>query len=831
MAIGAGAAALTVAGVAAIPWFAAATTSPTLTVAQDGSGQYRTVQAAVNAVQAGSTTTIVIGKGTYHEVVKVPASKTHLKLVGATGNPEDVVIAYDNASGTPKPGGGTYGTEGSATATFSPADFTAVNLTFANTFSPAAHPSITQTQAVAVAAEGDRQIYQNDRFLGRQDTLLAWSPNATAQTRQYFLSDFVNGTVDFLFGNATAVFDRDNIQAVNTGAAAGGVGGVLTAANTEQSKKYGFLITHSTVSASGAANTEFLGRPWHPTSTAVAQVVIRDTVLPAAIKTAQPWTDMSGFSWRSARFFEYANTGPGATINANRPQLTSAQAADYTAQKYLAGTDGWNPTGGVSTSVPGSAPGSAPTSAPTSPTTASSSTPPASVAGLSLATGDSRHVTQPVIPTVCTTITANLTMPNGTASTADETNPPDTTRIQNALNSCRQTGSATVAVKLAAGSGHSAFLTGPLTIGRGVVLLVDSGVTVYGSRNAANYQVSGKPACGTVASSEGGCAPLIAVSGANAGVEGVRSGNGSQGSIDARGGSQLIGRSVTWWDLAHQAQVSGGNQQNPRLLQATDSDDFTLYDINLLNSPNFHVVYQGGNGFTAWGVRIKTPDTARNTDGIDPAGSTNVTVNDSSIEDGDDGIAVKGGSAVSNITVENSHFYGTHGISIGSETNGGVTNILFRNNTLTGTDSFGNASGSSTGIRIKSSPKNGGEVSRVTYQDICLNAVRDPFVFDTHYADGTGSLTPYFHGIVVDGVRAVNSPKGATSTFQGYSSAYPLGLAMENVQVDATKDTAGYANIATYQTNLAFSGTGVTTTPFTGSGSVPACSFPAFPEL
>ena len=160
-----------------------------------------------------------------------------------------------------------------------------------------------------------------------------------------------------------------------------------------------------------------------------------------------------------------------------------------------------------------------------------------------------------------------------------------------------------------------------------------------------------------------------------------------------------------------------------------------------------------------------------------------------------------------------------------------MSNILFRGNTLTGTDSFGNASGSSTGIRIKSSAVNGGDVSQVSYLDICLNAVRAPFVFDTHYSSAGGSHTPYFHGIVVDGVRAVNSPSGATSLFQGFSSAYPLGLAMENVQADATKNKAGYANIATYQENVAFSGTGVKTTPFTGSGSVPACSFPAFPAL
>jgi pectin methylesterase-like acyl-CoA thioesterase len=347
-AIGTGTALLVVAGGYSTSLLAVAATSTTLTVAADGTGQYRSVQAAINAVPAGSTPhTIIIAKGTYHEVINVPSNKTNLTLRGATGIADDVVITYGNASGTAKPGGGTYGTMGSATATFSAANLIAMNLTFTNSFNPAANPTITQTQAVAVNAQGDRQIFQNDRIISTQDTLLAWSPVPTAQTRQYFRNVFIAGTVDFLFGNATAVFDRANLQMTNRGAAAGGLNGYLTAANTESSKKYGFLITNSTVYASGAANTEFLGRPWRPWSTAVAQVVIRNTVLPAAIKTAGPWTDMAGFSWKSARFFEYQNSGPGAGINANRPQLTATQAADFTALKYLAGTDGWNPTAGV----------------------------------------------------------------------------------------------------------------------------------------------------------------------------------------------------------------------------------------------------------------------------------------------------------------------------------------------------------------------------------------------------------------------------------------------------------------------------------------------------
>jgi polygalacturonase len=448
-------------------------------------------------------------------------------------------------------------------------------------------------------------------------------------------------------------------------------------------------------------------------------------------------------------------------------------------------------------------------------------------AAATLATGDARSVSQPSIPATCTTLSASLATSNRQFSSSAESSPPDTSRIQSALNGCAGSGKAVV---LAASGSNKAFLSGPLTVGGSEALVINTGVTLFASRNPANYQVSGKPTCGTVASSGGGCKPFITVNGANAAIMGTQ-GSAGQGLIDGRGDLDLAGQSVTWWDLATTAKNNGGSQNNPRLIQSNGVNNFTVFDLSLANSPNFHLVFNGGNGFTVWGLRIKTPANARNTDGIDPSG-TNVTINNSYINDGDDGVAVKGGNqAAQNMTIENSHFYGTHGISIGSETNAGVSNILFKNDTLSGTDSSGITSSSNNGMRIKSYSSVGGLVSTVTYEGICLTGVKTLLDIDPFYSSGNGSHIPNFQNIVVDGAKAVSSASSAKSVLEGFSSSVPLGLTLENVNFDATSTTAENANIGTFNTNLTPSGTNVTVSAISGSGSVPACSFPSFPGL
>jgi polygalacturonase len=445
-----------------------------------------------------------------------------------------------------------------------------------------------------------------------------------------------------------------------------------------------------------------------------------------------------------------------------------------------------------------------------------------------LATG-AAAVSQPSIPATCETLDAQLETSDEQFSSSDESSPPDTTRIQDALNSCSGKGEAVV---LAPSGSDNAFLSGPLSLPASVTLVVDDGATLYASRNPANYQVSGQATCGTTASTGNGCKPFINVTGSDSGIMGTQGSNGSQGEIDGRGDQDILGTSTTWWALSSQAQTDDDQQNNPRLIESDKFNNLTVYDIDLVNSPLFHIYFQSGSGLTVWGVRIKTPATARNTDGVDPDSSTNVTVNDSYIQDGDDGIAIKtNAAAASDITIENSHFYGTHGISIGSETQYGVSNVLIENDTIQGTDSSGNESTSNNGIRIKTDSSVGGKVNEITYDNICETGVEDLISFNPFYASGNGSTTPDFTNIVVDGLKTEDSVSGAESVLEGFNSSSPLGLTLENVDLDKTTSTAEYANIGEFDTNFTPSGTGVTVTSVSGSGSVPSCSFPSYPGL
>lgn len=375
---------------------------------------------------------------------------------------------------------------------------------------------------------------------------------------------------------------------------------------------------------------------------------------------------------------------------------------------------------------------------------------------------DTRIVNEPVFPPICTSLDAHLSGSSGTIAPEDESK-LDTERIQRAINNCGKDH----AVTLRAHGPQNAFLSGPLQLREGVTLLIDKGATLFASRDPSLYETA-PGSCGVVNQSGRGCKPLISVDHvSDTGVMG-------DGVIDGRGGAKLLNKDVTWWQLAEQARA-GGRQQVPRILVADHADNFTLYRITLKNSPNFHVVYNNGDGFTVWSLKIDTPKRgARNTDGVDPGdGSKNITITHSYISTGDDDVAIKGGTGgVTNMTVSHNHFYAGHGMSIGSETNGGVSEIRVTDLSLDGADN---------GIRIKSNASRGGLVHDVVYDDVCVRNSPNPITLDTGYdAAGTlhGNLLPTYRDITLHNVRISG---GGKISFNGYAQDHRVGVTLDEV--------------------------------------------------
>ena len=382
---------------------------------------------------------------------------------------------------------------------------------------------------------------------------------------------------------------------------------------------------------------------------------------------------------------------------------------------------------------------------------------------------DTRSVSEPRIPPTCVALPARLSAPKGLLSDAAEQR-PDTKRIQDAIDGC----SPGKAVVLRSERGKDVFLSGPLHLKAGVTLLVAARTALFASRNPRDYDLT-PGSCGVVAEKRTNCAPFISVLKApGAGIMG-------DGAIDGRGGSPLLGAagrdprggSVTWWDLAKDAKVRDLHQSCPALIVARESDNFTLYRITLRNAAKVHVVADKLDGFTAWGVKIKTPKTARNTDGINPQSSTNVTIAHCSIDTGDDNVALKAGAngPLSHVTIAHNHFYAGHGMSIGSETSGGVDAVSVVDLTLDGTDH---------GLRIKSDPSRGGLVQHVFYENVCMRNVGNPILLDTLYTAFTGNKTPVYRDIVL---RDVNSLTPGGLALLGLDEGNRLRVTLDNVTV------------------------------------------------
>jgi len=303
-------------------------------VAADGSGTYTDLPDAIAAApDHGSNAFMVLIKpGTYQGQFVIPEEKARLKLVGT--DVTNTILTGSLNQNEPGPDGG-HARYNNASVELLANDFHAENITFQNT-------SGDHGQALAMRADSDRNVFEHCRFLGWQDTLLVNTG------RYYFTNCYIEGRVDFIYGNATAVFDRCEMHSKN--------GGHVTAANTPKSQPYGLVFMDCRLTGDPKpwlapngvpANTNQppmadLGRPWRPyASVTYLRCEMGDHIKP------EGWNN-----WRNAtneltaRFSEYHSTGPGANPDQRvkwAHQLTDEQAQSCTIEKILGGEDHWRP--------------------------------------------------------------------------------------------------------------------------------------------------------------------------------------------------------------------------------------------------------------------------------------------------------------------------------------------------------------------------------------------------------------------------------------------------------------------------------------------------------
>jgi pectinesterase len=296
---------------------------------------FTTIQAAVNSASE-SGAVIKIQPGVYREVVHV--DKPKIEFRGDGNDWTKVILVYGNSAAS------TCGTGCSATLFVTGSDFFAGNMTISNDYSKT---SDVPSQAVALSLRADRAVLRHVRLLGAQDTLYASSigcmnGQSDCKTgRQYYSDCYIEGHVDFIFGDAKAVFENCEIHSIPHGP-----GGYLTAqSNTRQGQDAGYVFNHCKITADNGVANVYLGRPWRDYST----VIFMNTDIEAPI-VASGWSD-----WKSApqprlptaTYAEFNSTGPGANLNAREPyskQLTSNEAKKYETKTYLAGADNWDPT-------------------------------------------------------------------------------------------------------------------------------------------------------------------------------------------------------------------------------------------------------------------------------------------------------------------------------------------------------------------------------------------------------------------------------------------------------------------------------------------------------
>jgi len=290
-------------------------------VSGDGRGDFRTIQQAIDHAPAEGDARLVIAirPGIYRERIVVPQDRPRVTLLGFGKDPASVTITYNMSAVL---AGGTFL---SSTVDAEGSEFEASNLTIENSFGAG-------SQAVALMIHSDRAVLRHCRLIGWQDTLYA------ASGRAYFFDSYIEGAVDFIFGDARAVFDHCEIRSA-------GPGYITAQSRTSTDDDTGFVFDHCELTGQKTDKKTFLGRPWR----AYSRVVFLHTMMGAQIDPAgwSEWHPGETNFLQTSYYAEYDSSGPGGSPShrdSHGKILTAAEAAQFDPKVFLAFPDGWDPT-------------------------------------------------------------------------------------------------------------------------------------------------------------------------------------------------------------------------------------------------------------------------------------------------------------------------------------------------------------------------------------------------------------------------------------------------------------------------------------------------------
>lgn len=294
----------------------------TIFVARDGTGQFRTVNEAIEVCRAFMEyhKVIFVKRGVYKEKVVVPSWLTNIEICGE--DRDNTIITYDDHANISLPQTGRpMGTFRTYTLKIEGCDITLKNITVENN-------AARLGQAVALHTEGDRLRFVNCRFLGNQDTVYT----GMGGTRLLFSNCYIEGTTDFIFGPSTAWFDRCTLHCK--------ANSYITAASTPANQPFGYIFCHCTITAEPNVTKVYLGRPWRP----YAYTLFMQCELPSCIRP-QGWANWNDpANERTARYAEYKNFGPGAAPRLRAAwsrQLTDKEAKAVTPQAVFCLSNAW----------------------------------------------------------------------------------------------------------------------------------------------------------------------------------------------------------------------------------------------------------------------------------------------------------------------------------------------------------------------------------------------------------------------------------------------------------------------------------------------------------